>query len=64
MPFYTVAISFCMSIFLESAITYLQPELIKNHCCPVNQKIYPLRGNADFVCVELQYFIRYAENSP
>jgi hypothetical protein len=37
---------------------------IFDHCCPVNQKVYPLRGNVNSVCVDLQYFIRYAENSP
>jgi hypothetical protein len=27
------------------------------HCCPVNQKVYPLRGNVNSVCIDLQYFI-------
>jgi len=37
---------------------------IKKHCCPVNQKVDPLRGKVNIVYVDLQHFIRYAEYSP
>jgi len=38
--------------------------VLANHWCPVNQKVYPLRGKVNLVYTDLQYFILYAENSP
>jgi hypothetical protein len=37
--------------------------IIYKHFCQVKLWVYPLRGKYNYVYYDLQYFIRYTENS-